>query len=79
MDAAADDWVKMRTEAMKKDGDSGPAVRTLAYNPLADGSDPGVRMIFRLRPEGWLMTTYYPSGAPGTDNQRLEIARDSAQ
>ncbi|SEF12428.1 hypothetical protein [Jiangella alba] len=69
---AAQDWVRVRADAMRKDGECAPPVRTLAYDPLAEGDDPGVRMVFREGPAGWTMTTYYPSSAPGSDNVRLE-------
>lgn len=69
---AASDWVRVRADAMGKDGECAQPVRTLTYDPVSDGADPGVRMVFRERANGWAMTTYYPSTAPGPDNVRLE-------
>ncbi|TDE00318.1 hypothetical protein [Jiangella asiatica] len=70
--AAAKDWRKMRTAAMKKEGECLPPVRTVAYDPTVEGSVPGVRLIFTRNAEGWVMTTYYPAGEPSYDNVRLE-------
>lgn len=69
---AARDWVKMRRDAMKKDDECIPPVRTIPYDPIADGSDPGVRLVFKRGEDGWIMVTYYPSDGPAPDNQRLE-------
>ncbi|TDD70527.1 hypothetical protein E1262_09835 [Jiangella aurantiaca] len=69
---AASDWVRVRAAAMGKDGECAPPVRALTYDPVTDGSDPGVRVVFKEGTNGWVMTTYYPSTAPGPDNVRLE-------
>lgn len=69
---AAKDWVKMRTMAMKKDGECLPPVRTLAYDPMSHGPEAGVRLVFVEGDDGWTMITNYPAGSPGHDNKRLE-------
>ncbi|RIQ11905.1 hypothetical protein DY240_27875 [Jiangella rhizosphaerae] len=69
---AASDWVRVRADAMRKEGECAPPVRTLTYDPVTDGADPGVRVVFKEGADGWVMTTYYPSTAPGPDNVRLE-------
>ncbi|WP_053204585.1 hypothetical protein [Jiangella muralis] len=71
-DESARDWVRVRADAMRREGECAPPVRTLAFDPLVDGTDPGVRLVFRERPNGWTLTTYYPTSAPGPDNVRLE-------
>ncbi|SDU20415.1 hypothetical protein [Jiangella alkaliphila] len=68
---AAKDWRKLRNSAMKKDGECLPPVHTVPYDPFQDGSDAGVRLIFKKRGT-WSMTTYYPTGEPAHDNVRLE-------
>ncbi|SDT71612.1 hypothetical protein [Jiangella sp. DSM 45060] len=69
---AARDWVRMRRDAMKNDDECMAPVRTIPYDPIADGADPGVRLVFKHREDGWVMVTYYPSDSPAPDNQRLE-------
>ncbi|WP_157987641.1 hypothetical protein [Jiangella endophytica] len=69
---AARDWVRMRRDAMKKDHECIAPVRTIPYDPIADGPDPGVRLVFKRGEDGWVMVTYYPSDSPAPDNQRLE-------
>lgn len=70
---AAKDWVQVRADAMRKADECTPPVRTLAFDPIDDGPDPGIRLVFRERPEGWGLTTYYPSAVPAPDNVRLEF------
>ncbi|WP_157552574.1 hypothetical protein [Jiangella gansuensis] len=69
---AAKDWLKLRAAARKKDDECLPPVRSVAYDPIVEGSDPGVRLIFKKHADGWTMTTSYPAGEPSYDNVRLE-------
>ncbi|TDC51881.1 hypothetical protein E1212_10760 [Jiangella ureilytica] len=69
---AATDWIRMRNDAMKKDGECPPPVRTISYDPIAEHPDSGVRLVFRHGDDGWVMVTYYPSDSPAPDNQPLE-------
>lgn len=69
---AASDWVRMRTDAMRADTECLQPVRTIPFDPIEEGTDPGVRLIFKHNAGGWTMTTYYPSTSPSPDNIRLE-------
>ncbi len=69
---AASDWVRMRTDAMRADAECLQPVRTIPFDPIEEGTDPGARLIFKHGPTGWTMTTYYPATSPAPDNIRLE-------
>lgn len=69
---AAADWVATRTAAMKKDGECLLPVRTLAYDPISQSPDAGVRLIFAEADDGWTLITHYPAGSRGHDNKSLE-------
>lgn len=69
---AASDWVRMRTDAMRADTECLQPVRTIPFDPIEEGVEPGARLVFKRGAAGWVMTTYYPATSPAPDNIRLE-------
>lgn len=71
-DAAAADWKKMRRGAMLADVDHLDPVRTLPFDPMNEGNDPGVCIVFVRKSGSWSMVTAYPASTPQKTDVSLE-------